>query len=217
MTSFGWGRKPEVPCRKILWHVKKWLASMNKNTWQSHIHYSFRPFLFLATRWLCWWDCQRAVVDESGVFLCRHHSTMVPHAHILPGGWRIGSLFLSTSRSCELSLPVAISYQYDYSVSIYNLNHACYMRSSSDAERQHCWWISMSSSEVDSRVVLWYTPCAKLQVDHTTQHRKNQHSSSSCIFISCLQKCLLVRWDVYSFGQRDILCESSSCLLAFMK
>jgi hypothetical protein len=33
----------------------------------------------------CWWDFQRALMDES-VFLCRYHSTMVLHTHISPGG-----------------------------------------------------------------------------------------------------------------------------------
>jgi hypothetical protein len=37
-------------------------------------------------------ECQRALVDELGVFLCRHHSTMVLYAHILPGHLSIDSL-----------------------------------------------------------------------------------------------------------------------------
>jgi hypothetical protein len=83
---FGGEVKPEVPCCKISQHVKKSLASMNKHTSQSQMHHSLRPFLLLATRWLCWQDCQRALVDESGIFLCRDHSTMAIHAHVSPGG-----------------------------------------------------------------------------------------------------------------------------------
>jgi hypothetical protein len=53
IPSFGGELKSEVPCRKILGHVKitckyeqKYFARLN-----SH---SFRPFLLLATKWLCW-------------------------------------------------------------------------------------------------------------------------------------------------------------------
>jgi hypothetical protein len=96
--SFGGEVKPEVPCCKILQHVKKSLASMNKHTSQSQMHHSLRPFLLLATRWLCWQDCQRALVDESGIFLCRDHSTMAIHAHVSPGGWTIGPLVAAVQR-----------------------------------------------------------------------------------------------------------------------
>jgi hypothetical protein len=30
----------------------------------------------------CWQECQRAMVDESGVFPCRYYSAMVLHTHI---------------------------------------------------------------------------------------------------------------------------------------
>jgi hypothetical protein len=45
---FGREVKPEAPCRKILRHLKKSLASMNKNTSEDKIF--FAPFILLATR-----------------------------------------------------------------------------------------------------------------------------------------------------------------------
>jgi hypothetical protein len=69
--------------RKILRHVKKSLASINKNISQGKI-YPFARFFCLLPK-DCWQDCQRALVDESGVFLCRHNSTILLHAHISPG------------------------------------------------------------------------------------------------------------------------------------
>jgi hypothetical protein len=51
--SFGGEVKSEAS-REILRHVKKALASVNKNTLQGQIHHSLCPFLLLATRWLCW-------------------------------------------------------------------------------------------------------------------------------------------------------------------
>jgi hypothetical protein len=50
MPSFGGEVKWEVRCRKILWHVKFQLGSMNKNTSEGQIHNFLRPFLLLATR-----------------------------------------------------------------------------------------------------------------------------------------------------------------------
>jgi hypothetical protein len=41
---------PEAPCHKILWHVKKSLASLNKNTLEGQIRYSLCLFFLLATK-----------------------------------------------------------------------------------------------------------------------------------------------------------------------
>jgi hypothetical protein len=65
---------------------------MNKNTSQGQIHCTLHPFLFLATRCLSWYDCQRSLLDESGVLSCKHHSTTVLQAQILPGARRRGQL-----------------------------------------------------------------------------------------------------------------------------
>jgi hypothetical protein len=48
--SFGGEIKLEAPCCKILWHVKKSLANMNKDTLQGKIHHSLHLFQLLATR-----------------------------------------------------------------------------------------------------------------------------------------------------------------------
>jgi hypothetical protein len=77
---------------------KKSLASMNKNTSQDQILHFIHLFHLLATRWLCWYDCQRILVVESGAFLSQHHSTMVLHAHISPKGWTIGLLVATVQR-----------------------------------------------------------------------------------------------------------------------
>jgi hypothetical protein len=63
---------------------------MNNKYFARPNSHSLRPFLLLAIRWLCWEDCQRALVDESGVFLCRHHSTMVLHTRISRGVYTVG-------------------------------------------------------------------------------------------------------------------------------
>jgi hypothetical protein len=46
---------------------------------------SFASSSCFGTRWLCWYDCQGALVDESGILPCRYNSTIVLHARILPG------------------------------------------------------------------------------------------------------------------------------------
>jgi hypothetical protein len=85
------------PYPKILQHVKNHLGSRNKNSLQGKIHHFFCLFLLLATRWVCWYDCLRALVEES-VFLCQYYSTVVLHAHISPGGWKTGPLAASVHR-----------------------------------------------------------------------------------------------------------------------
>jgi hypothetical protein len=80
--SFGWEVKPEAACHKILRHVKDPLT---------YLRYWFtkflllRPYLLLAQRYLCWKDCQRALVDESGVFSSWHHHNGSPRSHITWG------------------------------------------------------------------------------------------------------------------------------------
>jgi hypothetical protein len=48
--SFGGEIKLEAPCCKILWHVKKSLANMNKDTFQGQIHHSLHLFQMTAGR-----------------------------------------------------------------------------------------------------------------------------------------------------------------------
>jgi hypothetical protein len=83
--SFGWEIKSEAPCRKILQHVKiickrgiKWLQGKILTPFV-HSSYLLPDDCFLV--------CQRALVDESGVFLCQHHHlTMVlPCSYIIWG------------------------------------------------------------------------------------------------------------------------------------
>jgi hypothetical protein len=63
---------------------------------------SFASSSQFAARWLFWQDCQRALVDESGVFLCQYHSAMVSHVHISPGGLTICPLVAAVQR-CSIS------------------------------------------------------------------------------------------------------------------
>jgi hypothetical protein len=51
----------------------------------------------LATRWLVV-ACQRALVEEYGVFPCWYYYTIVLHARIAPGGWIIGPLVAAVQR-----------------------------------------------------------------------------------------------------------------------
>jgi hypothetical protein len=45
---------------------------------------------------------ESALLDESGFFPCQHHSTMVLHVHVSPGGWTIGLLVAAVQR-CNLT------------------------------------------------------------------------------------------------------------------
>jgi hypothetical protein len=65
------------------------------------MYYSLHQFSCFDTRYLCWYDCQRALVDDSGVFSCRYHSTVVVHAHISPGGCTIGPLVTVSVMACH--------------------------------------------------------------------------------------------------------------------
>jgi len=81
MPSFAGEVKPSAPCRTILWHVLYSLASVNKNIRQGQIHYFLCPVLpALLLDDFSGRIAQRALVDEWGVFLCRHHSAMVLHS-----------------------------------------------------------------------------------------------------------------------------------------
>jgi hypothetical protein len=55
-------------------------------------------FAWFATRWLWWYDCQRALVDESGIFPYRYHFTMILNSLISPAGWTIGLLLAAVQR-----------------------------------------------------------------------------------------------------------------------
>jgi hypothetical protein len=82
--SFGWKVKPETPCHKILRHVKitcvKWNAYKVKFSLLSSIPPTCSQMTLLVS----------FPEDELGVFLCRHHLTMVLDAHISPGRWTVG-------------------------------------------------------------------------------------------------------------------------------
>jgi hypothetical protein len=77
--------KPEVPCHKILRHVKYPFK---------YQRYWIREILFPASipptcpRRLCFKDCQKAPVHESGVIHSRHHHHHGSHTHIHPGIWK---------------------------------------------------------------------------------------------------------------------------------
>jgi len=61
------------------------------NSWPSPVP----PVLLLDD---CWWDCQRALMDELVVFLCGYYSTIILHAHISPGGLTLRSLVAAVQR-----------------------------------------------------------------------------------------------------------------------
>jgi hypothetical protein len=90
--SFEWEVKSEVPCRKILRHVKDLLTSHG----DGQTKFSFlRPFSYSLQRCLCWQDrqtvlvaCQSALVDKLGVCPSRYHHTMIHVA--ITRGWTIG-------------------------------------------------------------------------------------------------------------------------------
>jgi hypothetical protein len=90
--SFAWEVKPEVLCRKILRHVKDPLKYLRY--WIGKILTpSYIPPI--CPRCLCWYNCQRALVGESGVMPSRHnHHNGSQCSHITrrmnsrPGGGR---------------------------------------------------------------------------------------------------------------------------------
>jgi hypothetical protein len=74
-TSFGWEVKPEVPCRKILWHVSSW-SPTGMNRLNSH-------FLRLSpTRSRGVSDeGQSALIDKLGVSPSRSRLLTGPHSY----------------------------------------------------------------------------------------------------------------------------------------
>jgi hypothetical protein len=93
--SFGRELNPEVPCRKILWHVKNPLRYF-KCWWAkfSILH----PFLLLApdvsagrTARDLWWTSQE--LSPYGIIVSMAHN-----AHISPGGWTIGPFVVAVLR-----------------------------------------------------------------------------------------------------------------------
>jgi hypothetical protein len=94
-SSFGWEVKPEVPCRKILRHVKDPLRYFRYWYAKSSL---LRPFLKLAsdvsagrTARELWWTSQE--LSLTGIII-----TMVLHVHISPGEWTIGPLVAAVLR-----------------------------------------------------------------------------------------------------------------------
>jgi hypothetical protein len=94
--SFGWEVKPEVPCRKILWHVKD--PSRYLRYWQANSSF-LRPFFLLAphvsagrTAGELWWTSQE--LFPAGIIT----TTMAFHLHISHWGWTIGPLVAAVLR-----------------------------------------------------------------------------------------------------------------------
>jgi hypothetical protein len=82
-SSFGWEVKPEIPRRKILRHVKDPVRYLMYWIGKILTPSSIPPN---CPRCLCWQDCQRALVDESGVIFSRHyHEHGTPCSHITRG------------------------------------------------------------------------------------------------------------------------------------
>jgi hypothetical protein len=81
--SFGWEVKPEVPCRKILRHVK----DISKSQCDGETKFSFpSPILLLVPEMSLLTGppdstggCQSALVDELGFIPSQYHHTMGPH------------------------------------------------------------------------------------------------------------------------------------------
>jgi hypothetical protein len=94
---FGEEAKLSAPWRNISRHVKRnpfevWRYFVKPN---SPFTSKLPPDLLLDDFAR---DYQKAMVDESGVFPCRHHSTIGLHAHVGPGRWAIGSLVAAVQR-----------------------------------------------------------------------------------------------------------------------
>jgi hypothetical protein len=101
--SFGWKVKPEVPCRKILRHLKIPWGISDIDRQNSH---SLRPFLILTpdvsagrTARELWWTSQE--LSPVGII-----TTMALNVHISPGGWTIDPLVAAVLRQ---SHPIIIS------------------------------------------------------------------------------------------------------------
>jgi hypothetical protein len=78
-SSFGWEGKPEVPCRKILHHVKDLLKSNRLN---SHFLLPLAPDMSrMAGLPDSTGGCQSALVDKLGVSLSHYHHAMVHMAY----------------------------------------------------------------------------------------------------------------------------------------
>jgi hypothetical protein len=70
---------------------------MKKNTSQGLTHNFLRPFLLFATRWLLA-ELQERSAGPIGSFAQSTSSTIVPYAHVSPGGWTIGPLVAAVQR-----------------------------------------------------------------------------------------------------------------------
>jgi hypothetical protein len=92
--SFGGEVKPDAPCRKMLWHVRKSLASMNKNCSQGQIRHSFARSSYLLPddsagridRELWWTNQELPFVD------------IIPPWFSMLGRWTIGQLVSAVQR-----------------------------------------------------------------------------------------------------------------------
>jgi hypothetical protein len=80
--SFGWEVKPSAPCRKILRHVKDPFEVAYTQRYFVWPNLSFPlpgPNLLLDD---IAGTTTRTLVNDSGIYPCRSHSIIVPHAHI---------------------------------------------------------------------------------------------------------------------------------------
>jgi hypothetical protein len=107
--SFVGKVKLSAPCHKILRHVRN-----HSQVWTRILRRLNSTFIspnssWFATKWLCQQDCQIAVMDESGVLPCRHYSTVVLHAHISPGEWKLGPLVAAVQRRILTPLTRSLS------------------------------------------------------------------------------------------------------------
>jgi hypothetical protein len=98
--SFGGKEKPETPCRKTLRHFKDHLQ-VRKIPYKDKFIIPFARSSCLLPDDSNGSICQRALADES-IFLRRHHSTMVLHAHISPVESTISPLVAAVQR-CSLT------------------------------------------------------------------------------------------------------------------
>jgi hypothetical protein len=82
--SFGGDVKLEAPCRNILWHINE-MYEVRKRYFVDKIRNFLRPYPpdLLLDDW--WQDCQRALVDESGIFSVStslHHGSQCSYYHL---------------------------------------------------------------------------------------------------------------------------------------
>jgi hypothetical protein len=96
-SSFKGEVNPSAPCRKILRHVKE-LYRYERRYFIDKIHHFLHPVApdLLLDGFTDRFP-ERALVNKSGAFPCRHGPTMI-HAHLSSGGLIIGLLVAAVQR-----------------------------------------------------------------------------------------------------------------------